>query len=475
LKYPKAIEDQLAEVTTIIGKWPPDADVSAEGVINWILQFDEADFDLALRVIRNLNVIGQKDIDRGLRVAFSKLSRKALEKGARITSRNTLFAAMGDVGKSGAMISYHFRMNAEVSEENFLGPDTIDFIKEGKIENIVLIDDIVGTGHQATREINSVAGELIPLGVKNIFVLTVCGMREAIVEIEESTKAFTFSAFEYSSVDTASSLDSSFYTDVPHDSRSALLEQLKNYGTICYPKGPLGYGGIAGLIVFPYNTPNTTLPILWSDSNEWIPLFRRVKRLNGIASYEKQFKKATDQKAKQGEQPSASSQDYTLTLFVEGKRDEQFFDFFISYIDLAKLVGANEVEIVSLGTNVLSERLVRNLVNTNKHAVFVVDDDYPGAAKMHARVEDVAKVLKLKPNFLALLDLDRVQRELPRLGIQELPHNDRNDLHRRIEQTLFRGGTGDRVSPILKVLVERCLDHDAVREFIQALGEKIAA
>jgi hypothetical protein len=94
---------------------------------------------------------------------------------------------------------------------------------------------------------------------------------------------------------------------------------------------------------------------------------------------------------------------------------------------------------------------------------------------MHARVEDVAKVLKLKPNFLALLDLDRVQRELPRLGIQELPHNDRNDLHRRIEQTLFRGGTGDRVSPILKVLVERCLDHDAVREFIQALGEKIAA
>ncbi|MES5100051.1 hypothetical protein ABUK73_17635 [Agrobacterium sp. BA1120] len=479
MKYPKAIEDQLAEVTKIIGNWPADADVTAEAVINWILQFDEPDFDLALRVIRNLNVIGQKDIDRGLRVAFSKLSRKAIEKGARITSRNTLFAAMGDVGKSGAMISYHFRMNAEVSEENFLSPDTIDYIRQGKIENIVLIDDIIGTGHQATKEINSVATELIPLGVKNIFVLTVCGMREAIVEIEENTKAFTFSAFEYSAIDTASSLDSSFYADVPHDSRSTLLERLTSYGKVCYPRWPLGYGKIAGLIVFPYNTPNTTLPVLWSDNNEWIPLFRRVKRLNGIASYEKQFKKATDQKA--NDQKTKQNEftppelDYTLTLFVEGKRDEQFFDFFVSRVDLAKAVGVPQIEVVSLGSNVLSTRLVKNLVDTNKHAVFVVDDDYPGAAKMHARVEDIAKMLKLTPNFLALVDLQRVAREFPKLGIEEFNLAEGSEVYRRLEQTIFRGGTGDRVNPLLRTLVENCLDHQAVNEFIDELRAKIEA
>ncbi len=54
---------------------------------------------------------------------------------------------------------------------------------------------------------------------------------------------------------------------------------------------PTGYGGIGALLVFYYNTPNTTLPIVWSSLNGWIPLFRRVNRINGIEAYYKQIPK----------------------------------------------------------------------------------------------------------------------------------------------------------------------------------------
>jgi len=471
VKYPKAIEDQLNVVSAIVSEWPQDVDVTPDRVIDWILQFDEPDFDLAMRVIKNF---GQKDIDRGLRVAFSKLSRKAIQKGAKISSRNTLFAAMGDVGKSGAMISYHFRMNTEVSEENFLGPDTFPFVAEGKIENIVLIDDIIGTGKQAEKEINSVATDLLPLGVKNIFVLSVCGMRDAIDKIEEETKAFTFSAFEYSSLDTISSMDSAFYSDVPYDARERLKNRLEEYGKIAYPRGPLGYGGVGGLLVFPYNTPNTSLPILWSDTNEWMPLFRRVRRINGIASYEKQFKKAADQRAKQADSSESDRTDLPLTLFVEGKRDEIFFDHLIKQTGLAKKVGVEEIIVVSLGTSVISESLVKKVATTNTKAIFILDDDHPNSKKMHARIEALAKIIVLRPNFLQLLNLDNVQRNLlPRMGVTEEFSGNVMDWGRRLEKILFRHPAGEGTEPIVRVLVDTCLNRDEFEKFVGDLRDRI--
>jgi len=474
MKYPKAIEDQLSVVSAIVSKWPQDVDVTPDRVIEWILQFDEQDFDLAMRVIKNLNVIGQKDIDRGLRVAFSKLSRKAIQKGAKISSRNTLFAAMGDVGKSGAMISYHFRMNTEVSEENFLGPDTLPYITEGKIENIVLIDDIIGTGKQAEKEINSVATDLLPLGVKNIFVLSVCGMRDAIDKIEEQTKAFTFSAFEYSSLDTISSMDSAFYSDVPYDARERLMNRVGEYGKIAYPRGPLGFGGVGGLLVFPYNTPNTSLPILWSDTNEWIPLFRRVRRINGIASYEKQFKRAADQRAKQAEGAETDRAALPLTLFVEGKRDEIFFDHLIKQTELAKKVGVEEITVVGLGTKLISESLVKKVAATNIKAIFILDDDHPNAKKTHDRIAALASIIVLRPNFLQLLDLNNVQRiVLPRMGVTEEFSGDVMNWGRRLENLLFRNPAGEGWEPIVKVLVDSCLNRDEFERFVRDLRDRI--
>ncbi|MEK5240509.1 hypothetical protein NST99_33200 [Paenibacillus sp. FSL L8-0470] len=74
---------------------------------------------------------------------------------------------------------------------------------------------------------------------------------------------------------------------------------MKHYGSICSKKMPIGYEGMGALLIFYYNTPKTTLPIIWGSQNGWIPLFRRVSRINGIESYYKQISNKLKPEAKE--------------------------------------------------------------------------------------------------------------------------------------------------------------------------------
>ncbi|MHB0785344.1 phosphoribosyltransferase-like protein [Bradyrhizobium sp. 5.13L] len=359
-------------------------------------------------------------------------------------------------------------MNASISEENFLGPESFHHIEAGRVENLVLLDDVIGTGHQAADEIERLAVSVLPLGVKNIFVLSVCGMKNAIEEIEEKTKAFTFSAFEYNAADTASSLDSPFYAGVPYDERLRLKNRLKDYGRICYKSNPLGYGDLAGLLVLPYNTPNFTLPIVWSDNNEWIPLFRRVRKVNGISAYYKQFKQAVEKKThaeKPAEEGAALGE---VTLFVEGKRDEAFFDELVKR-GLAEQIGAKSVSVVSLGSNVAPERLAELLASTTPNAVFVVDDDRHGAARAHERLQRMAPVIFLKPSYFQFFDLERLREVLPEEVAARLHGAPREVIAIEVERNLVRTGPIERSLRLTRELIERYIDWREVDGFVEQL------
>lgn len=182
MKYPQSLEKQLSEVKAITDNWA--VDVSFENIIKWIMQFDSNDFDLAVRVIKNLNVIGFDELNNALTIAYSKLERKALDKQVRITGINTLFVGMGEGGKSGAMVSYNFRMVNQLSEEIFFDDNALTHLEEGRIDNIVLIDDIISSGRQAVSEIRKFSDVVLPFGVKNIFLLTAVGMKDGIKKVE---------------------------------------------------------------------------------------------------------------------------------------------------------------------------------------------------------------------------------------------------------------------------------------------------
>lgn len=458
MKHPRSISALLSEVEKIVDSWPVEVPVG--DVVRWMLQFDVEDFDLALRVIRNLNVVGDADLRSALSVAYSKLMRKAVEKNARITNRNTLFAGIGDAGKSGSMIAYHFRMTNPISEENFLHDESMEYIERGLVENLVLIDDFIATGRQATDEINELAKRVTPLGVKNIFVLAVCGMREGIEEVQNETKAYTFSAFEYDTKDTVASLDSAFYSGLEHKDRSAMLERLRHYGRFCQEKNPLGYGAIGGLVAFYYNTPNSTVPVVWSDNNDWIPLFRRVRRINGISAYYSQFDRALKQKASEGRNTKDQSERRSnaereppreTTLFVEGKTDEIFFDILTNEHRLAERAGLERIDVVALGVGVtIPERLLDVLTKSYPSSVFIFDGDFdssrsPGGS-LQKQLERVRHII-LQPSIMEFLDTDRIlaserwaERLARRAGVGHLRGHSGNGplTPSEIERILFR-------------------------------------
>ena len=177
-----------------------------------------------------------------------------------------MFASIGGASKSGAMISYNFRLINELASANFLDDESIKYIENGKIENLVLVDDIIGTGEQSSKELKDIAERVLPLGVKNIFILTAIGFKTGIKRVEEIQLADVFSALEYDNDDTVLSLDSTFYDGLSYAERKEYFEKFSKY------KG-LGYKGAGALIAFYYNTPNYMESSTWLDST----IFENIK------------------------------------------------------------------------------------------------------------------------------------------------------------------------------------------------------
>ncbi len=400
MKYPISLSQRVDEVSSIVADWPVEKDLGQ--VLNWLMQFDNEDIDLGVRVIRNLNVIGFEDLNTALTIAYSKLERMAIDKGTKITSRNTLFAGIGDGAKSGAMIGYNFRIINELSEDNFMDEQSLNYLEAGMIDNIVLVDDIVGTGRQASEEIKSLTQKVTPLGVKNIFLLTAVGMQEGIRAISENTKAHVFSAFEYSELDTVTCLDSGFYDGIPHEERAEAKQRIEYYGKMTN-RSPLGYGGIGALIAFYYNTPNISLPIIWGAKNSWIPLFKRAVKINGINSYYKQIESSISKKKKDKE--TLKSKENELTILVEGRTDEIFFDFVVGLIK--DKLPYEKVSVISLG-GFGSKKLIENISRLNEHCLFIVEDDEnapPGFVdRFIQNVQD--KPYLMVKSFIYFLNLD---------------------------------------------------------------------
>lgn len=399
MRYPETLIDKLDKVKEIHSSWK--SSIPFEDVVKWILQFDSEDYDLAIRIIEHINFLNFGDIKNALSIAYSKLIRKSIEKGTRITHKNTLFAGLGDNGKSGSMISYHFRVINELSEENFNEND--DLIETGDIENIVLIDDILSTGFQATKEIIKLTEKVTPFGVKNIFLLTVCGMKNGILKVEEETKAYTFSAIEYSTKDTAIDLDGKFYQGLNYEERERLKSRIEYYGKIAYQKQPFGFGQIGGLITFDFNTPNTTLPLIWSDSNSWIPLFKRARRINGINSYYKQFEKS--KKGKETTTPISTSE---ISIYVEGKIEEIFFDLLIKEKQFDEKIGFDKVNIIALGGASMSSKLLNQLSTSDQEQIFIFEDDKHTKSLLEKGPYNKLKIVLMSPNIMSFFKIKEI-------------------------------------------------------------------
>ncbi len=466
MRYPEKLIDQIDHIKEIHESWK--SSISLDDVIKWILQFDSEDYDLAIRIIEHINFLNFSDIKNALAIAYSKLIRKSIDKGTKITHANTLFAGIGENGKSGSMISYHFRVINELSEENF--SDNDELIEAGKVENIVLIDDVISTGQQASKEIKRLTEKVTPFGVKNIFLLTVCGMKDAIVKIEDETKAYTFSAIEYSTKDTVIDLDGRFYQGITYEEREVLKSRIEYYGKVAYPRQPFGFGKIGGLIAFDFNTPNTSLPIIWSDNNSWIPIFKRARRINGISAYYKQFEKIKKDTTKPKEK-----QKTVLSIYVEGKTEEILFDLLLKEKQFAEKLGFEIVNIIALGGAFTSKNLINKLLNEEQEQILILENDLHTKQMVERIKIQESKIVYLSPNIMSFFNIKDLIKTLNDKHLIEITQGYEltDKTYFDAEMILMKKISPTRRQNMLKDFVNRFFNQEAYENFINEIKNKV--
>lgn len=296
----------------------------------WLANFKtDQEKEYALYMLSRLMYFNSSNIRNLLKALFRDLYRYPIIEEIRKANGNTLdetiieseyrkqleetrFFGVGNPSESGVHLLYYFRQENRIPKHLFVNTDDImERHKDGSVtlrnefttaKRFVFIDDICGSGDQATGDTNvkrcvtqlkaikkdAKVSYLMLFGMsEGIEKVRKCGLydsAEAVIELDESYKCFSAKSRYF--------LDGIHRKDIAEDVASRygyhiIHEYLKMLGEdpITQHNGAmqnaLGYGNCQLLLSMHHNTPDNTLPIIWFDEIEglWNPIFKRYNKV----------------------------------------------------------------------------------------------------------------------------------------------------------------------------------------------------
>lgn len=190
----------------------------------------------------------------------------------------TSFCSLGNQSESSSYMLYLFRQVNDLSKN--------DFNIKSDCENLVFIDDFSMTGTQAEWYIKDFFKEKPEYKLKNISILLSISTKEAMdklkkingvnnviacIVMDDTSKVFSDSSIVFQGYSPELKEQAKRMCEYYGD-RILSNEDKKSGAT------PLGYGDCGYLLGAYYNTPNNTLPIIWSEENLWYPIFKRYNK-----------------------------------------------------------------------------------------------------------------------------------------------------------------------------------------------------
>lgn len=247
---------------------PPDE--AAIGA--WISLFEEADQELAAKVLDHVTVVSNRDILTGYRTALNELPGWDFDPAARQGDR-WFFVGFGRAGESGPAMVRYFREANDLAYSQYDGlfaslSDLPDLRLTAK-DHIVFIDDFSGSGKQVSRMWPRIA-ELVASEATCYLILTAL-TEKALSRIEQETGLHL--AYKY--------LLGSDYLVFDEANKNFSLDEkgvIEKYGAVADPKWPRGFGGLGVLFVLHHKSANNCLPILYVNEEHWRGLFPRYLR-----------------------------------------------------------------------------------------------------------------------------------------------------------------------------------------------------
>ena len=257
--------------------------VSSTDVTNWLLNFKPNEIDMALKILEKTEYITENEIidlyENNLSVIL-----------ANNPTDKIVIHPVAEFGKSGTLMSYYIRKTPAYNNHKnrivfFFHYDNFKYkLKDQKSDiTIVFIDDFSGSGKQFNNYYKTYIKPQIKLNksVKKIYFMTLFYQPKAESSIKKNNAEINILG------------NVKYPVFLSNRSVFGYREWMLPIRTFSYSYGeglfstydkkknininhPLGYENSQALIVFAYNPPNNTLPIIWSSKNNWKPLYPRV-------------------------------------------------------------------------------------------------------------------------------------------------------------------------------------------------------
>jgi len=235
-------------------------------VTRWFNQFMDDDQQLAAKIIGNIEYFSTSRI-RGM---TNELANICLQYFNEIDHNNIYFVPVGGVTSGSVIIARALggikrRTNASWQITSMSDIESLD---PQAVKAIVFIDDFSGTGKTLSDWWEVVEPLVLPKQASIVFALLVLNglARDPILTFADEVLYVT-------ELDERFNVVSRHSNTFGEDERQRLLIYCELTGAS--DDYIQGYGGCGLLIAFKHGCPNNSLPILWWDSKEWLPLFQR--------------------------------------------------------------------------------------------------------------------------------------------------------------------------------------------------------
>lgn len=214
----------------------------------------------------------------------------------------TRFFGVGNPSESGTHLLYFFRQENGLRKSLFWETHKIfsrtqradgtfsDTLRDDSIKRYVFIDDLCGSGSQARDYSKDLVENLLSLNPRaEVCYYALFATQKGLEFVRQHTRFMRAEAvYELDSSYRIFEDNSRFLADLPAYLKKDLFRKMaEHYGELLYPRNALGFSDGQLLMGFHHNTPDNTLPIVWSSgegSTSWTPIFRRYPKIYDFSS-----------------------------------------------------------------------------------------------------------------------------------------------------------------------------------------------
>lgn len=292
-------------MNTIKIVWNVGNELHEKDIDNWLANFlgnalcctdidikeaKEREQHIALFMLCNFVFYNKEEVKHLVKLMFEKYLHSIFIKENKITVTdddiidlliNTQFSPLGSPSESSSYLLYHFRQENSLSKKNF--------DKKPNANNIVFVDDFSITGTQARDYIKDFIKQNSEINSKiNHFILLMVATKKAInllkneipdlsiiacIEIDEKSQVFSDNSIIFDGYDVQIKDDAKKICE--YYGNKLIDENDKKDGM-----EPLGFRNGGYTFSSYYNIPNNTLPIFWSEKNNWNFIFKRYNKID---------------------------------------------------------------------------------------------------------------------------------------------------------------------------------------------------